>query len=287
MTRILAIIMILASANTFAQDSKYCYAEWCSLPKNHEAHSDPYYNAHLCENFDSKQADFSAEYLRLQTERLSKITSNKTEQLVKYNFDTDSLFNTGEFQQNGIIGLDYKRIRIHISDTKQKEGVLEFIINGKSNVSGNICDFKGSLKVLQVYEVIENYDFPGQATLFAEYEFFEDSTQNNVGIFKGIFECSIVIDHQTKEIKLDESFALADGYNNRTYVGTWDSYNSGKRKKCIWGDYRLPFTFDFDRGDGEMMVNVKYVKNGWETFGDGSEYEYTKGKPKLKKQWWK
>ncbi|QSS96629.1 hypothetical protein [Psychroflexus sp. ALD_RP9] len=287
MTRILTILMILISASTFAQEFKYCDAEWCSLAKNHEAHFDPYYNGHLCENFDSKQADFSAEYLRLQTDRLSKIAIDKTEQLVKYNFDTDSLFNTGEFQQNGIIGLDYKRIRFHISDTKQKEGVLEFIISGKSNVSGNICDFKGSLKVLKVYELTENYDFPGQATLFAEYEFFEDSTQNHVGIFKGTFECSILIDHETKEIKLDESFAIADGYYNRTYVGTWESYNSVKRKKCIWGDYRLPFTFDFDGGDGEMMVNLKYVKNGWETFGDGSEYEYTTGKPRLKKQWWK
>lgn len=287
MKRILTILMILICANSFAQESKFCNLDRCSLPKNHEAHFDPYYNGHLCENFDSKQADFSNEYLRLQTERIAKIATDKTDNLIDYKFDTDSLFNTGDFQQNGIIGLNYKRIRIHISDTKQKEGELEFIVKGKSNVSGNICDFKGTLKVLKVYEINENYDFPGQASLFAEYEFFEDSTQNHVGIFKGTFECAIIIDHNTKEIKLDESFAIADGYYNRTYVGTWDSYKKGTLKKCIWGDYRLPFTFDFDGGDGEMMVNQKYVKNGWTTFGDGSEYEYSKGKPRLKKQWWK
>ena len=287
MKRILTILTILISVNSYTQESKFCDLEWCSLAKNHEAHSDPYYNGHLCENFDSKQADFSNDYFILQTERLTKIAVDKTEKLFEYKFDTDSLFNTGDFQQNGIIGLDYKRIRFHISKTKQKENLLEFIISGKSNVSGNICDFKGTLKVLNVFEITENYDFPGQASLFAEYEFFEDSTQNYTGIFKGTFECSIIINHEKKEIKLDESFEIADGYYNRTYVGTWENYNSGKLKKCIWGDYRLPFTFDFDGGDGEMMVNLKYVENGWQTYGDGSEYEYSTGKPRLKKQWWK
>jgi len=287
MTRILTIITILISASLFAQESQFCDKERCSLPKNHEAHSDPYYNGHLCENFNPKQADFSSEYLKLQTESISKLSTDKTDTLRDYKFDIDSLFNTGEFQQNGVIGLDYKRIRIHISQTKQKDDKLEFIISGKSNVSGNICDFEGTLKVSHIYEINENYEFPGQASLFAEYEFFEDSTQNHVGVFKGVFECAVYINHDTKEIKLDESFSIADGYYNRTYVGIWKSYNSGIEKKCIWGDYRLPFTFDFDQGDGEMMVNVKYIENGWETFGDGSEYEYSTGKAKLKNQWWK
>mgnify|MGYP000961084409 CR=1 FL=1 len=77
--------MILISANTFAQESKYCDAEWCSLPKNHEAHSDPYYNGHLCENFDSKQVDFSTEYLNLQSKRISKIATDKTPPRERHN----------------------------------------------------------------------------------------------------------------------------------------------------------------------------------------------------------
>ncbi|QNR25142.1 hypothetical protein [Croceimicrobium hydrocarbonivorans] len=286
MTRILVLLMILCSANSFAQESKFCNAEKCRLAKNHEAHFDPYYNGHLCENFDANQADFSNEYFRLQTERLSKISVDITDQLVQYKFDTDSLFNTGNSQQNGIIGLDYKRIRFHISDTKRKEGKLEFSIRGKSNVSGNICDFKGSVNILKILEIKGEHGFPDQATLFAEYELYEDSTQNHAGIFKGTFECSIVIDHQRKEIKLDESSEYSDGYYNRTYVGTWKSYNSGNLKKCIWGDYRLPFTFDFDQGDGEMIGNEKYLENGWTTFGDGSEYDFTAAKPRLKIQWW-
>jgi len=281
MKKILSILIILIYTNSIAQELTSFDLE------NNETNFDPYYNGNVSKYFDEKQADFSKEYLKFQTENLSKISTDNTEKIRAYKFDTDSLLNTGDFEQNGIIGLNYKRIRIHISHTKQIDKKLEFTIIGKSNVSGNICDFRGTLKILKVYEITENYDFPGQASLFAEYEFYEDHTQKHVGTFKGTFECSILIDHNTKEIKFDESFKVADGYYNRTYVGVWKSYNSKTVKKCIWGDYRLPFTFDFDYGDGEMMVNPKYVNNGWKTFNNSSEYEYSEGKIRLKKQWWK
>lgn len=59
---------------------------------------------------------------------------------------------------------------------------------------------------------------------------------------------------------------------NRTYMGTWKGYHAKSAKKCIWGDYRLPFTFDFDCGDGAMIVCDKYVQNGWASFNDGSDF---------------
>lgn len=55
-----------------------------------------------------------------------------------------------------------------------------------------------------------------------------------------------------------------DGYNNRNYVGIWLSYKTKAVKKCILGEYRLPYTFDFDIGDGEMRVNPKYASPEWE-----------------------
>ncbi len=88
-------------------------------------------------------------------------------------------------------------------------------------------------------------------------------------------------------MQVDESAGDADGYWNRTFIGTWTEYGTAVTKKCIWGDYRLPFTFDFDRGDGEMMVNDKYKMNGWQTFGDGSEYIFgTNGKCEIRNKWW-
>lgn len=287
MNKILFIILISIAHISFAQETKYCVLEWCKLPKNHKAHFDPYYNGHLCENFDSKQADFSTEYFHLQTKEISKISIDKTDQLAGYTFDISNLFNTGEFHQNGVIGTEYSRIKIHISNTERINNKHEFIITGKSNVSGNICDFRGKLEILKIFEITVNPDFEGQASLFAKYEFLEDSTQNHVGIFKGTFECSVKIDHYAKTIKLDKSFIDADGYYNRSYVGTWTGYEDKTTKKCIWGDYRLPFTFDFDGGDGEMMINDKYINNGWKSFSNGSEYDYSSGNPELINKWWK
>ncbi|WP_405207091.1 hypothetical protein [Aquimarina sp. LLG6339-5] len=267
------IILIFSTSFCFGQTKNHCGWTGCNLSADNSAHFDPYYNGHLCENFDPKQSDFSQEYLELQTKRISEVATEVTEEISDYNFVLDSLFNTYNKQQNGIIGLDNRRIKIHISKTEvDKKNELTFLIYGKSNVKGNICDFKGKLKIIKVFEVKEGYDFNGQGELFAKYEFFEDKNQNHVGSFKGTFDCAIKINHTTKSIKLDESFAIADGYYNRTYVGTWKSYKSGKVKKCIWGDYRLPFTFDLDCGDGEMHICEKYEKNGWTSFNDGSEF---------------
>jgi hypothetical protein len=50
----------------------------------------------------------------------------------------------------------------------------------------------------------------------------------------------------------------------------------------------LPYSFDFDCGDGEMIVCEKYVQNGWQSFNDGSEYIDTgNDKLELKDKWWK
>jgi hypothetical protein len=98
-------------------------------------------------------------------------------------------------------------------------------------------------------------------------------------------ECAVHLDKS--KMLLDESMDIADGYWNRTFVGTWTEYKTQKSKKCIWGDYRLPFTFDFDCGDGEMVICDKYVKNGWQTFNVGSEYVNTEDdKWVFRDTWW-
>ncbi|MBX2978731.1 MAG: hypothetical protein KF905_05490 [Flavobacteriales bacterium] len=276
----LVVIFSVLTTRLFGQDTNYCDWTSCHLPKTREAHFDPYYNGHLCENFDPEQTDYSREYLELRRERISKVSSNTTSIVSQYHVEIDSLFNTLGHSQNGMIGLDYQRIRIHIHKTLQDPKNLQFTIYGRSNVSDNICDFQGTIDILSVHEMNEDYDFPGQGVLFGEYVLYEDSAQKHAGVFKGTFECDVLIDHENRSIKLDESDAIADGYFNRTYVGTWRSYHTKAKKKCIWGDYRLPFTFDFDCGDGEMYVCEKYESNGWTSFNDRSEYHSMD-------KWWK
>ncbi len=232
--------------------------------------------------FSSSQIDFSKDYLLAMENIANKYETLVTDELEGYKFIADSIFTHHGNQSNGVIGQNYQRIRVHIHYAQQTSDKV-FEIRGKTNVKENICDFSGDLEIINVYEQKENFDIPGQGTMFCTYELFEDSTQNHVGVFRGTFECSIRINHVAKTIKLDDAYIANDGYYNRNYVGTWTQFGSNKSKKCIWGDYRLPFTFDFDNGDGEMAVNEKYKANGWGTFGDMSEYDEAL---QLKDKWW-
>jgi len=36
-----------------------------------------------------------------------------------------------------------------------------------------------------------------------------------------------------------------------------------------------------------MIVNSKYLKNGWTSYNEGTEYEYSTGELRLKNEWWK
>ena len=199
---------------------------------------------------------------------------------------------SGEDQQNGIIGINYQRIQFHIDNITLSSDSDTYIIKGKSKVNNNICDFKGELKLLKLfYGECDDPKYKKCAELFGSYILFEDSLQNHSGFFKGIMECSVYIDHKGKKMLLDESSDVADGYRNRTFVGVWIDYKTKKTKKCIWGDYRLPFNFGFDIGDGEMYISDKYRMNGWKDFNNGSEYIQVSNnrndKWLLKDKWWK
>lgn len=248
---------------------------------------DPYYNGHLNEKYNPAQIDFSKEYLQIRIKSYNR-EPDKLEQTVKYDFS--SVWLNGNWEQNGVIGQNYQRIQFHIDKvTKSTRDPYTYLINGKSKVNKNICDFKGEIKLLSVFlcDSCDYSEYKDCGGLFANYTFFEDSSQNHSGVFKGVTECSIYLDKTTQAMKVDESSSGADGYWNRSFIGIWIDYKSNKEKKCIWGDYRLPFTFDFDCGDGEMHVNDKYVNNGWQTFGDGTEYVAVgNDKFEIKDKWW-
>lgn len=278
----LLILLASLSGTLPAQRASYCDGDWCTLRKDHPAHFDPYYNGHLCENFNPKQNDFSREYLRLQS---SQGGADVAAGLADY--DLSAIWPTINGQQNGVIGLDYTRIRIHIS-TAVRDGQekLRYHVKGKSNVKGNVCDFTGTIRLIRAYAGSDDSEHEHSGRLYAEYTFHEDKTQKHVGTFQGIFECFYYLDPKTKKAYVDESSDIADGYYNRTYVGTWKGYHSTVEKKCIWGDYRLPFTFDFDCGDGEMVACEQYEKNGWEAYNKGEEFEIADGKRVLRDRWW-
>lgn len=249
----------------------------------------PYRNHLLSDYYDPSQTDFSKDFLFLQTKHIEENALNISKEVESYDFDASTLFATGEFEQNGVLGVSNERISIHISKVAKTVGdSIIFHVEGKSKHGDNIIHtFRGEIKVISIYKYMSDRLYPGQGVLFANYEFYQDKDESDTGIFKGVFEATIRIDQKNKSIRLDERLSPGFLYNNRTYVGTWTSYKGEPAEKCIWGDYRLPFTFDFDCGDKVMMACDKYIKNGWETFSDGSEYDCTVKPCRLKNQWWK
>ncbi|MBK7212753.1 MAG: hypothetical protein IPH88_05550 [Bacteroidales bacterium] len=248
---------------------------------------DPYYNGHLKDKYDPAQVDFSSEYLKLQLKSFSN-AENRLEEAADYDFSPVWFF--GNWHQNGVIGPKYQRIMFHI-DLAVKSAVdpNSYLVSGKSRVKDNTCDFKGEIKLLKVFlfDSCMESEYKNCGELFASYTFYEDSTQYHSGIFKGVTEAIIYLDKLANTVNIDESNGIADGYWNRSFVGTWTDYKTHLAQKCIWGDYRLPFTFDFDGGDGEMHVCEKYINNGWQTFGDGSEViEVGKDMYEIKDKWW-
>jgi len=260
-----------------------------------EKRIDPYHGS-IWEHFSPEQVDFSKDFLELRNKQENVISS-----FIGYDFS--SVWQTGDIgSRNGVLGQNYQRIQIHISAIKRNftDSAIYFA-QGKSKVNNNICDFKGEIKPIKLF-LFDECDRPPDSTykcgtLYAAYTFYEDSTQKHSGKFTGIVESSVFVDGIKKVILIDDTDEEdADGYWNNSFVGIWTDYKTNKAKKCIWGDYRLPFTTGvFDCGDGEMIVCDEYVKNGWQTYNHNPEYEYgtaeytlgDSGKFELKDKWWK
>ena len=277
------LIFIASSSNGKAQINNTNDSIPQHAYMNNVYYPNPYRNNILSEYFNPDQIDFSQDFLSLETKRTEANASPVD--MSMYSFDSN-IFCTGDFEQNGILGNENQRIKIYISRAEKLNNSLVFHIEGKSNVKETIRKFEGKITILSVYKHMADRIYPGQGIIFCQYELFENKEEEHPGIFRGIFEATIRIDSKNQRIKLDERLSRGSLYNNRTYVGTWITYDGKITQKCIWGDYRLPFTFNFDCGDYVMTACKKYIKNGWETFSDGSEYDCTGTPCILKDRWW-
>jgi hypothetical protein len=243
----------------------------------------PFDRWRLNQHYDTNQVNFSKEFLKARGGKLPIITY----ELKRLNCSPAWL---RQNSQDGVLGNNYQRIKIKLLSVKKDEtNPLSYSVTGKSKVKNNITDFFGKIEIIKVLDDTVNEDTSLlHGIIFSKYSFWEDSTKMYSGLFEGIVETLFMYDLKKNEIYLDTLMDVADGYSNNTFVGTWTDYKTKKSKKCIWGEYRLPFTFDFDVGDGEMVINERYRKNGWETFNDfDKEWTFIKeGFSVEKNKWW-
>lgn len=273
--------LMLNLSVTYAQSNRY----------NPSCHTDLY------KFTDSTQVDFSSEYKKWLTSDSSQKHEDITRELLKNGyFFENPLFDSERFiyggascyydttSFNGILGKEYSRIEIFISPKVERKDSLTFKVRGKSKVRNNICDFAGEILIEHIYRIWERAndpDSPVSYLMICNYLLKEDPKQYGTGSFQGTYGVWCYIDEVNKSVCLDIDLGGGDSYDNRNYVGTWKSYKSNAVKKCIWGDYRLPYTFDFDIGDGEIVVNPKYNSPEWEQW----KLEYSNLVKKVR--WWK
>ena len=200
-----------------------------------------------------------------------------TREKADYSFDVNSFFSSHyvldcdgsvyetETPSIGILGDNFVRVEMFLDENQASQQGLTFKVGGKTKTyGGGICPFTGEVVIDKIYSCIDTLS-DVHAYIVGHYVINEDRKAKGSGVFKGTYFALVTIDDDNRTISLDETMGPADGYENRVMVGTWTSYKTKKAKRCIFSDGRYPYSDDFDIGDGEIMVNHKYIKNGWET----------------------
>lgn len=202
-----------------------------------------------------------------------------------YNFSNIWLKTDNKFVY-GIIGDNQQRLQLKlVSIVINSNKTSEYLVQGKSMVKGNVCDFSGRITILAIRELkkfhfgiddeFKNYGIKKQGIIIANYQFNEDSKQKNSGSFSGKLYSKWYL-NKNNEVVYDDIQLQSDSYMNNSFIGTWKSYKKNKNKNKIanWGDYRVPkANADFDIGAGEISVSKKYLKNGWQDFQSHNWWE--------------
>lgn len=197
----------------------------------------------------------------------------------------------------GFIGDNYQRIQIKITSvSKDKKNLDIYHVIGKSKVKNDICQFSGTLKIKKarlyknmhwgIDEEYKNRGIKKQGILIAQYDFSEDSTHVNAGIFEGLLSTSWLLDRNGR-LRYDDIEKNSDSYCNNQFVGSWKGYKNNYKKVCNWGDYRIPISGDLDIGAGEFSPADKYLQFGWQIYRDAYINENKKAILEEEKKWWK
>lgn len=227
---------------------------------------------------DFKESCLTSKYAG-PTERLSEITGYDFSQILQFDrYNSDLLI-------RGYIGSNYQRIQVHfISVIKNPDLPAQYFVYGKTKVNNNICDFQGTIKLLNArYYKESDLDTIRQGFLLAEYKFFEDPKQSHTGYFAGFVKSNWYITDQGF-LCYDDLSTVADGYSNNEFVGIWNSYQNDAPKVCHWAHGRIPYSRYFDVGAGEFYPDDQYHQYGWDEYL--KEYnDYINEKKSL--EWWK
>jgi hypothetical protein len=201
---------------------------------------------------------------------------NLNKQLNKYDF-SDLLNSKDNSIVYGFIGANYQRLRIKfISITKDSVSSNIYHVYGKSMMKKNIDEFKGTLIISAIFKLksismgidseYKNKGLKGEYIILGHYQLFENKEQEHSGTFEGKFQSDYYLDRNGKVCYDDIN--LGDSYTNNQFVGKWTDYKTQISKTCNWGDYRMPYSGNFDGGAGDFSPWTTDARLGWETVNE-------------------
>lgn len=174
----------------------------------------------------------------------------------------------GHIEPLGYRGPNFQRFYIHYNNVKHL-GNGDYLVNGYTRCRDTIRYFSGHI-VLDSVTTYKDWKFSELAeeegTIFAHYVFNEDTNCAGAGILSGRVSFGYARRHG--RYYYDAFWAVADGYCNNQYEGTWTSYDLKQKEKCNWGDFRIPDSEAFDPGVAEFYPYEKYVDFGWKLYDE-------------------
>lgn len=179
----------------------------------------------------------------------------------------------------GVIGDDGQRFYIHFTAAGQTPtDPYTYIVGGKTRVKNNICDFEGTVKILQagLYQKgPKSVDFPNtpQGFIGAKVELEETGSASGLGKIRGVLQTYIKFGMQNGKntVHYDDLMEGADGYYNFQFTGTWTSNKTGASKVCNFGHDRIPLAglpedLRLDKGTGMFLPEDAVITKGWQSY---------------------
>lgn len=200
------------------------------------------------------------------------------------NYDFSTVWQADDHFIIGFIGANFQRLDIRYSSIiKDHANPTLYYVYGKSKVKTNICDFQGTIKLIQHYKQTKNMHegYKSEGYIIANIDFYEKNDQQHSGQFKGVLETFYAIDSNGKLVYPDDGDQPSSNYNNG-FVGTWTDYQTKKSKPAHWGADFVPLSSDLNVATaiGDFIPNEKYQKNGWQHQANGWVFP-------TPENWWK
>ncbi|MBE7646622.1 hypothetical protein F7644_11600 [Tenacibaculum finnmarkense genomovar ulcerans] len=196
-----------------------------------------------------------------------------SDETIKYSHKNFSDLWFIDYNYNGTIGNDNKRIEMHITKT-EKINDTKYRVIGKSRTGNNINDFEGYIKINEIGILngnniaCEGPDYP-YCRISGKYSFNENANQKYSGKFEGEFTIYTQDEYFHPENYSDDW--LDSGiYKNSNFLGVWKSYSKGYSKYCSWSNSTPHPSKNNDlfkpHENETYFFNPKYLNKGGKTY---------------------